>query len=336
MDGETGVLVSPGDTPALADALEQLLRDSELRLHHGRAGRRRIEQHFRIEQTVAPLLEFFEGAVLKHRNMDLQSVRPAGLQRAELQTAENISAGHTGHSPMFRSPVVAYLIDSWPDEDLPLLERELDEMKRRNVAIVPLVCEVNSTARWNSVAQRIASSLEFLPDAMVLEAEWRANPALAQKLEEERAQQSVRAPSAIFLRQARFALELRKMLRDKNVCHIHATSSRALVCALILKKLLGVTVSATIEPRSELSREWIETALSQCIGGRVSSRRLLEHVGNSFLFDKTTFRSALRKVLGSISQRTGIDLAAGANFWQLWADLLLRWSCSDRKSKIEN
>ena len=64
--------------------------------------------------------------------------------------------------------------------------------------------------------ERVAPSLEFLPDAMVIEAEWRANPALAQKLEEDRAQQSIRAPGAIFLRQARFALVLRKLFERKT------------------------------------------------------------------------------------------------------------------------
>ena len=57
VDGQTGMLVPPGDSTALAQALEQLLRDPELRLRFGHAGRARIEQHFRIEQTVAPLIE---------------------------------------------------------------------------------------------------------------------------------------------------------------------------------------------------------------------------------------------------------------------------------------
>jgi hypothetical protein len=263
-------------------------------------------------------------------------VRPAGLQPAESTTAENISAGRTGNMPMFPSQTIAYLIDRWPDNNLPLLERELDEMKRRHVPIVPLVCELNATAQLNRAAQRLAPTLEFLPDAMVLEAEWRAHSALAQKLEEERAQENIRVPSAIFLRQARFALGLRKLLPEKNVSHVHATSSGALVCALILKRLLGVTVSATIEPRSELAREWIQHALSQCVGGRVSNRRLFEQLGNSFLFDRTTFRSAPRKAVGFVTQRTGIDFAAGKNFWQEWADLLLGWSSANRKSKIEN
>jgi hypothetical protein len=228
------------------------------------------------------------------------------------------------------------VIDRWPDDDLPLLEREIEEMKRRNVPIITLVCELNSTARLDGAMERVAPSLEFLPDATVLEAEWRTNPALAQQLEEDRAQQSSRASGAIFLRQARFALVLRKLFQDKNISHVHATSSRALVCALMLKKLLGVTVSATIEPRSELSREWIQNALSECIGGRLSSRKLVEQCGGAFFLDKTTFRSAPRKTLGQITQKTHIDLTTGSRFWQQWAQLLLRWNGSDRKSNIEH
>src|SRR5205085_1956268 len=162
----------------------------------------------------------------------------------------------------------------------------IEEMQRRNVPILPFVCELNSSAKLNGAIERIAPSLEFLPDAMVLEAEWRTNPALAQQLEENRAQQSSRAPGAIFLRQARFALVLRKFIQEHNVSHIHATTSRALVCAMMLKKLLGITVSVTIEPRSELPRTWIENALSECVGGRLSSRKLLEQLSGAFFLDK--------------------------------------------------
>jgi len=334
--GETGTLVSPSDTTAFAQALEQLLRDPDLRQCYGRTGRARIEQRFRIEQTVTPLVDLLENAVREHRNIDFQSVRPAGLQPAESKAAENISAGHTGKMPMFRSAAIAYLIDRWPDPELPLLERELEEMKRRNLPIVPFASEFNSGARLNRHMQQIVASLEFLPEAMALEAEWRANPGLAQQLEEDRAQHSSRVPGAIFLRQARFALVLRKLLQEQNVSHIHATSSRALVCALILKKLLGMTVSATIEPRSKLPREWIENALSECTGGRLSSRKLVEELDGSFLLDKTTFRSAAGKTLGLITQKTPIDLTTGSPFWQQWTELLLRWSSTDLKSTIGN
>jgi glycosyltransferase involved in cell wall biosynthesis len=315
VDGQTGMLVPAGDSIALAHALEQLLRDPQLRLRYGRGGRARVEQHFRIEQTVAPLIEMLERSC---------SRRPAGDMSVSRSPATESSRSRASHSKA--ATETAYLIDRWPDHELPLLERELEEMKSRNVPILPFVCELNSSAKMNGTMERVAPSLEFLPDAMVLEAEWRTNPALAQQLEEDRAQQSSRAPGAIFLRQGRFALVLRKLIQEKNVSHIHATSSRALVCALMLKKLLGVTVSATIEPRSELPREWIQNALSECVGGRLSSRKLVEQRGGAFFLDKTTFRSATRKTLGQITQKTHIDLTTGSHFWQQWAELLLRWN----------
>src|SRR5215470_7452111 len=62
VDGQTGMLAPPGDSTELAHALEQLLRDPELRLRFGHAGRERVEQHFRIAQTVVPLIKLFEKA----------------------------------------------------------------------------------------------------------------------------------------------------------------------------------------------------------------------------------------------------------------------------------
>jgi hypothetical protein len=325
VDGQTGMLVPPGDSTALAHALEQLLRDPELPLRFGDAGRARIEQHFRIEQTVAPLVEMLERSCSQRPAGDVNVSQPAATESSRFRASRSEAATE-----------IAYLIDRWPDHEFPLLERELEEMKRRNVPILPFVCELNSSSRLTGDVERVAPSLEFLPDAMVLEAEWRTNPALAQQLEEDRAQQSSRTPGAIFLRQARFALVLRKLLEEKDVSHIHATSSRALVCAMMLKKFLGVSVSATIEPRSELTREWIQNALSECVGGRLSSRKLVEQLSGAFFLDKTTFRSAPRKTLGQITQKTHIDLTTGSRFWQQWAELLLRWNGSDQKSKIQN
>jgi glycosyltransferase involved in cell wall biosynthesis len=309
--GETGLLVSPQDTMELAEALSRLVQDAKLRVRYGWAGRERIEKHFQIEQTVAPLIEL------------LQKTSGAATNRT--------------HSPASRSGAamtIAYLIDSWPDKNLPLLGRELKEMRRRQVAILPIVCELNSGIRITEAMGKTAVSLEFLPDAMVVEAEWRANQKLAQKLEEDRVLQSIRAPSAMFLRQARFALVIAKLLQERNISHVHATSSSALLCALILKKLLNVTVSATIEARPRLSREWIQNAMSECIGGRVRDRKLGH--GRAFLIDKTTFRSAPQQALGFVAQKSGIDLTAGANFWQEWAKLLTGWARDGKKSRIRD
>jgi len=311
--GETGLLVPPEDTKALAEALSRLIQDHKLRLHYGRAGRERIEQHFQIEHTVGPLI----GLLQKTQGASRRA------PHASLATANPSRVGNQ----------IAYLVDQWPDKSLPLLDRELKEMKERNVPILPIVCELNSRVQYSRAMEKMAPWLEFLPDPMVIEAEWRSSQPLAQSLEENRAQQRVRAPSAIFLRQARFAVVLARLLPEKNVSHVHATTSRALVCALILRKVLNVTVSATIEARAALPREWIQNALSECIGGRVRDRKLIR--SSSFLIDKTTFRSGPQQALGLVSQKSGIDLTAGARFWHEWAELLMRWGGTDWKSKVE-
>ncbi len=172
--GETGILVSPSDTSALTNALEQLLRDPHLRLRYGRAARLRIERHFQIEQTVAPLIEMFERSCSRRRAGDVS------VSRSALFAATRSSRDRASHSEAATG--IAYLIDRWPDHELPLLERELKEMKRRNVPIIPFVCELTPSEPLKREMQQIAPSLEFLPDAMVLEAEWRANRASCTKI----------------------------------------------------------------------------------------------------------------------------------------------------------
>jgi glycosyltransferase involved in cell wall biosynthesis len=56
VQNETGLLVPPNDSRALADALVRLIEDDELRERFGRAGRKRIEEHFTIERTIEPLI----------------------------------------------------------------------------------------------------------------------------------------------------------------------------------------------------------------------------------------------------------------------------------------
>lgn len=51
-DGEDGFLVEVGDIPALADRLEQLARDPELRARMGKAGRERVVPRYRVERLV--------------------------------------------------------------------------------------------------------------------------------------------------------------------------------------------------------------------------------------------------------------------------------------------
>jgi glycosyltransferase involved in cell wall biosynthesis len=287
--GGTGFLVAPGDVPALADALEKLLHSRGLRFQFGAAGKTRIENHFRIETTIEPLIELFE-------NLERKAARAA-------------------HTPSAESKI-AYLIDLWPDERLPLLEKELQELERRGVSITAFVCRAPDQPRFSIAMEQLAPRLQFLPDAMAIEAEWRSNPALAFQLENDRAASSERAPAELFLQQARFALALQKLIRHKKISHLHATSSRALLCGVMLKKMNGLSLSATIESQPVLSRGVIANALEQCVGGRTNDRELSERFGGRLIFEAAVL---------------GIGLSRSDRFWREWSQLLNQWSSQTAK-----
>jgi glycosyltransferase involved in cell wall biosynthesis len=60
---ETGLLAKPGDAEDLAEKLERMLFDDELRAVVAQLGRERVAQHFRLERSVARMAELLEGAL---------------------------------------------------------------------------------------------------------------------------------------------------------------------------------------------------------------------------------------------------------------------------------
>jgi len=62
-DGATGILVPPQDPPAMARALECLIRDSALRTVMGAAGRRRAEERYALPRCVEGILRAYEAAM---------------------------------------------------------------------------------------------------------------------------------------------------------------------------------------------------------------------------------------------------------------------------------
>lgn len=62
VDGETGILVPPGDVPALRDALKRLLGDAGLRRRLGAAGRERVGRLFSPVREADLLLEAYADA----------------------------------------------------------------------------------------------------------------------------------------------------------------------------------------------------------------------------------------------------------------------------------
>ena len=59
-DGVTGRLVPPGDAPALATALAEMLGDRELRRRFGRAGRAAFERRFRVGPMIDAVAALYE------------------------------------------------------------------------------------------------------------------------------------------------------------------------------------------------------------------------------------------------------------------------------------
>jgi glycosyltransferase involved in cell wall biosynthesis len=65
VDGETGLLVEPRASEALAHAILRLMRDGHLRERLAAAGERRVREHFSIEQTIE-LTEKAYREILRH------------------------------------------------------------------------------------------------------------------------------------------------------------------------------------------------------------------------------------------------------------------------------
>jgi glycosyltransferase involved in cell wall biosynthesis len=300
VNGVTGLLVPPSDVTALSNALQQLAADAELRNQFGAAGRARIEEAFQVETTVAPLRILIE-----------RSAAGGPRKVAPLSNRRDDSAAS-----------IAYLIDIWPDEQLPDLVSELRALRRADVPVVGYVCQVAETAKVADDDELFATHLEFLPDAIVIEADWQQHRGLARQLEDERAKAPYRLPAALFMRQARFAITLMKMMERRRIRHLHATSSRSLICGLLLSKILRLPLTASIEARTTLPKQTILGLLGDCVGGRISDRNLRSGLDGSFVFDPTNSPRWMPSLARSITRLSGIDLTAHEQFWQQWAKQL--------------
>jgi glycosyltransferase involved in cell wall biosynthesis len=67
VDGETGILVAPGQPADLARALEHLLSSPEQARAMGAAGQRRVREAFDLEQMVSRIETIYRSLVAEHR-----------------------------------------------------------------------------------------------------------------------------------------------------------------------------------------------------------------------------------------------------------------------------
>jgi rhamnosyl/mannosyltransferase len=84
-DGETGVVVPPGDVPALRTAVRSLLSDRALRLSMGENGRRRVAAEFTIPRMISQTTALYHDVM---RQID----RRAAVAATSLDTPLNPSA----------------------------------------------------------------------------------------------------------------------------------------------------------------------------------------------------------------------------------------------------
>lgn len=75
-DGRTGLLVEPGDVAGLRAAILRLLGDHELRHRLGRAGRRRIQNHYSWDAVITRTVAVYEAAAQAGLDAEQRRSRP--------------------------------------------------------------------------------------------------------------------------------------------------------------------------------------------------------------------------------------------------------------------
>jgi len=89
LDAHSGIIVPPGDTTALADAMLMLARDPQLRVDMGIAARERYQKFFAPNVVMPLMLKTYEsvaanGNGLKEKIADNSHHHPWALARAEI------------------------------------------------------------------------------------------------------------------------------------------------------------------------------------------------------------------------------------------------------------
>jgi len=237
--GRNGLLVEPGDIPALADAIQQLASQPALRKSFGDAGRIYAEQNFALSLTAAQLATHFEKA-----------------------TSAQTSAVR------LEQPVV-YYTTAWNAETT----QDLPQDARMRLLTVALDLKANPATPDQ------LSTVDLLPDASVLESLWLRRPAWRQQLEKLRSIFGEAISGEDFYQQARRAIWMAEALPRRGARHLHAFRADAAVTVWLWHQLTKLPVSATIEDSPALSRAMLAKLLPAFVLASVSDEKLAAQVG---------------------------------------------------------
>jgi hypothetical protein len=238
VDGVTGRLTPPADPAALADALRDLAFDPSLRTALGTAGQAHCAKKFSLEITAGELSHRFQSLLVQSPapRPDITPPRPPTLI---LSTAA-------------AEPELAALVEG----------------ENRNDTTPPLGVLAVSAAHppgppW----------LEFLPDAIVLEAAWRASPEDAAACEAWYSRLGI-VEGEIFFRDARRAVHTASIVRRRGHRHVHAARADTLLWTWLVAKLTGITASYAIESHPPVSRSLLARLIPDFTFGSLADEKL--------------------------------------------------------------
>jgi glycosyltransferase involved in cell wall biosynthesis len=290
-DGRTGRLALPGDVPALADALAELAADPALRVRYGRAGREKLEARFSATDSSRQLAELF------HRTDHPRKLpRPAPPATARAGDGVVCLLAEWPPSPGAASDLLARWMAA-----LPHLRAQLPDLR-----LMAFGCPAKLPAETREAMAPLVEAVEFLPDAMVLEGEWREQASSAHTMESWRGALGGSVETERFLCEARRALWLHgRLVKDgppvRCVC---AVGAGALLCAWLLARLGAASYGA---------RFLTEAPASGGLSGSVL-RRLAPGFAGGWIIGERKLAAGLGAGF------RGDDLHAGRE-----ADLLVDW-----------
>jgi len=213
VDGETGLLAEPGDVEELAACIARLANDRSLAARLGAAGSRRVQDVFSLAVTAASLRESF--AALPHLAV------PADLPPP---------------------PEAWYVVACWPDAD-PALRLEAGWVSDRNGSIRLLACR--APARPDP--SQLGPSVDFLPDGIVLEAEWQAAPDARRTFEALRHDLGSAVDGEFFFRCARRALWIAGAAAKLGIRRLHGARADESMVVWLASQVGGPAFTATFE-----------------------------------------------------------------------------------------
>jgi len=232
VDDVTGLLVAPGDPRQLAEALHSLAVDPDLRLRLGQAGLARVQQMFSLHRTAAVLLQRFED-------------QRSGRDVLHAQVSANHGLGN-------RASEILCLVNGWPGDECSMLNSEVAWLTERpEFRVIAMSCDKARLDLDDAHIRRGLSRLQFLPDALVLEADWDAiDPSdvdiLATNDSLERRHEVLRA------------IYLSQLVRKFDIRHIHAVRAAMAETAWLVHLLTGLPFTVNLESPHELDDALLE------------------------------------------------------------------------------